>query len=438
MTPTRTIVAVALALLAATACQKSDSGGTSGSGSGSGPGSAGSGSGSGVAAAPAIDLDSKDILARPAGTGEVWVKHVLIAWKDLAKVLGKRIDKRALDRSNADAAKLATEVLGKLKADPKQIDALMDQYSEDPGRATGDPYPVKADTKFVEEFKKLALRLNENEAGIVKSQFGYHVMLRVPTPPPDPLESADILKRTPETGGVWIQYILIGWKGHAPDPKASRTKADADKLAKETLDKANAKEDFAKLMKDTSDDPRAKDAQMPHQVMPRKGEPPDRESSPQVAIEMLSLRLKLDEAGLVKTKVGWVLLKRVGEPPPDPLTSVDILKRTPETKKAKVEHILVGWKDAHTEDPRGLQRSRADLEKLVKDTLARLKKGDKFEAVMKEVSEDAFSAKEGKPYDVEPNGGMQPPFENMSLRLKVNEVGVVKTDFGIHIIKRLE
>ncbi|HEV7559616.1 MAG TPA: peptidylprolyl isomerase, partial [Kofleriaceae bacterium] len=397
---------------------------------GSAPGSAGSGSGVAIPAAPAIDLDSKDILARPAGTGEVFVKHVLIAWKDLAKTLGKRIDKRALDRSNADAAKLATEVLGKLKADPKQIDALMDQYSEDPGRATGDPYPVKADTHFVEEFKKLALRLNENEAGIVKSQFGYHVMLRVPPPPPDPLESADILKRTPETGGVWVQYILIGWKGHSPDPKAARAKADADKIAKETLDKANAKEDFAKLMKDSSDDPRAKDSQTPHEVTPRpKNDDP---------IESLALRLKLDEAGLVKTKVGWLLLKRVGAPPPDPLTSVDILKRTPETKKSKVEHILLGWKDAHTDDPRGLNRSRADLEKLVKDTLARLKKGDKFEAVMKDVSEDSFSAKEGKPYDVEPNGGMQPPFENMSLRLKVNEIGVVKTDFGIHIIKRLE
>jgi len=30
------------------------------------------------------------------------------------------------------------------------------------------------------------------------------------------------------------------------------------------------------------------------------------------------------------------------------------------------------------------------------------------------------------------------PFKNLSLRLKPNEVGVVKTDFGIHIIQRVE
>jgi parvulin-like peptidyl-prolyl isomerase len=428
MTPTRTL-AIALVAILAFACQKSSDMG-SGTGSGSGSGSAGSGSGSG-SDAPAADIDSKDILARPAGTDEVYVKHVLIAWKELGKKLGKRLDPRAAKRSNADAAKLATEVLAKLKADPSQIDALMDQYSEDPGRVTGDPYPVSKDAQLVDSFKNLGMRLKEGEAGIVASPFGYHVMLRVPKPAPDPLESTDILGRTPETGSIWAQLAIIGWKGHSPDPKATRAKADADKIAKDALDRANKKEDFAKIMKEVSDDTHGKDNPSPHELRPRphpRGEDP---------IEKLALRLKLDEAGLTKTRVGWVLIKRVAEPPPDPLTSTEILKRKDTAPKVTVKHILLGWTDAHTDDPRGTKRTRAELEKLVKETVAKLKKGDKIEPLMKELSEDPGS-KEGTAYPVTPNGGMVPPFENLSLRLKVGEVGVVKTDFGIHIIQRTE
>ncbi len=83
-------------------------------------------------------------------------------------------------------------------------------------------------------------------------------------------------------------------------------------------------------------------------------------------------------------------------------------------------------------------RERKDLEKLVKDTVAKLKKGDKIEPLMAELSEDQGSAKAGTAYPVTPDAGLVEPFKNLSLRLDVNEVGVVKTDFGIHIIKRVE
>ena len=89
----------------------------------------------------------------------------------------------------------------------------------------------------------------------------------------------------------------------------------------------------------------------------------------------LALRLKMGEAGLVKTQFGWHVIKRVPAPPPDPLESADILARKPETDKAKVKHILLGWKEVHADDERGKTRERADLEKLVKATVAKLKKG---------------------------------------------------------------
>jgi len=99
---------------------------------------------------------------------------------------------------------------------------------------------------------------------------------------------------------------------------------------------------------------------------------------------------------------------------------------------------LRGWTEAHAQDDRGKKRTRAELDKLVKETVAKLKGGAKIEPLMSSLSEDPGSAKDGKPYDVTPDAGLVPPFKNLSLRLKVNEVGVVRTEYGMHIIQRVE
>ena len=74
----------------------------------------------------------------------------------------------------------------------------------------------------------------------------------------------------------------------------------------------------------------------------------------------------------------------------------------------------------------------------MKETVAKLKKGEKIEPLMKSLSEDPGSAATGEGYDVTPDAGLVEPFKQLSLRLKVGEVGVVKTQFGIHIIQRTE
>jgi len=387
----------------------------------------------------AIDIDSKDILNRKDAAATVQVKHVLIGWKDLDEVYQGRLDPRAQKRTNADAAKLAKEIADKLRKDPDSIDALIKEHSEDPGSLSGEPYEVKADAPFVPEFKALAVHLKEKEVGIVKTKFGYHVMERVPPPPPDPLESADILKREPPaTGTVHVQHVLIGWKD-APaaksgrgDPRAKdRPKAEADKMAQDILARVQKGEDMTKLMKDFSEDPGSKDNGRAYPVSA---------DAPMVEpFKNLSLRLKEGEVGLVKSPFGWHVIKRVPPPPPDPLESADILKRELLTQKAKVKHILLGWADVNAGgDERAKKRTRAQLDKLVKDTVAKLQKGAKIEGLMAELSEDPGSAKSGEGYDVTPDAGLVEPFKNLSLRLKVKEVGVVKTDFGIHIIQRVE
>jgi parvulin-like peptidyl-prolyl isomerase len=411
-----------------------------GSGSGAGP-AAGQGSGSGSAAVEAKDIDSKDILARTETAPEVQVKHVLLAWNGMPAPRG--LDPRAAKRTNAETATLAQDIAAKLKANPDAIDDLAKQYSEDQGSAsTGEPYTVKPSSRFVQQFKDLALRLKEKEVGIVKTMFGYHVIVRVPPPPPDPLESGDVMARTPDTGTVYVQQLLISWKdtmlAKSPqgDPRAKeRTKADADKLVKEVMDKARApKADMNALMKQYSEDPSSKDSARVNEITP---DMPINEQFEN--FKKLVLRLKVGEVGAVKTSLGWHIVKRVPPPPPDPLESAAILKREPVTQSAKVKHILLGWKEVHAPgDTKGEKRDRAALDKLVKETVAKLAKGAKIEPLMAELSADPGSASDGKSYDVTPTAGLVPPFKNLSLRLKVGEVGVVKSDFGIHIIQRVE
>ena len=164
------------------------------------------------------DLDSRDILARDEGTTSVEVKHVLVGWAELAPAYQGPLDRRAENRTQAEAAKLTEEVAAKLRATPASIDALIDAHSEDPTSLSKVPYTVAADSPYVAEFKNLALRLQLAEVGVVRTKFGYHVMIRVPPSPPDPLESADILARPAAPGPSDVQHILLGCYRSADAP----------------------------------------------------------------------------------------------------------------------------------------------------------------------------------------------------------------------------
>jgi parvulin-like peptidyl-prolyl isomerase len=382
---------------------------------------------------PDVDLDTKDILARTKVQDVVFVKHALLGWADLMPVYRGKMDARASTRTNADAAKVAKEVFDKLKAAPDTVDAVVKQHSEDPGSQSGAPYKVTEKSQFVPEFKKLALRLEDKEVGIVKTQFGYHVMIRVAKPPYDPIESSAIIERAPKTALAEAQIIMIGWKETvaSKDPRAkSREKADADKLAKELLDKIKANGDMTKLMKEHSEDPGTKDTGRSYTV--NENEPPLEQ------LKDLALRLDLGEAGIVKTDFGFLIVKRIK---PDPLQSADILARTvpadKEKEKAKIKYILLGWKDAHIDDERGKKRERADLDKLVKDTLAKIAAKTKFEDLMKEHSEDKQTGATGMSIDATLQG-LPPMLKMIGQRLKIDEVGVIKTQFGIFIVKRVD
>jgi parvulin-like peptidyl-prolyl isomerase len=414
-----------LLLLLASGCNNDKAKGGGSAAGGAGPAGTGSGSagaedgrGAGGAAAPG-DVDSKDVLARTQVAREAYVRYALITWQG---------------RDRDAAAKLAQEVLAQVRAQPDAIDALIEQHSADPASKTGDPRRVEPGGPEPAPLLQLALRLAVGEAGIATTDQGFHVVLRVAKPPADPLESTDILKREEETPPVYRQQIVIGWDQRPanPDPRArARTKEAADALAKELLAKVRGNADMKQLMKEHSEDPRTKDSGRVEVVTAGATEPADR----------LAIRMKMDEAGLVRSALGWHVVKRVAAPPvaPDKLESHAILRRAPQTDATKVKHILLGWDEVNAGDPRGEARSRAALEKLVAEILAKVKRGEPFESLMTAHSEDVPEmVASGKPYDVAPDAGLALPFVNLGLRLKVGEVGVVRTEFGIHIVKRVE
>jgi hypothetical protein len=123
------------------------------------------------------DVQSQDILERAQVTPAAQVKHILIGWGDLPSA--SQLGPRAMARTRAEADALALRLLERIR-NGEAIEPMMREYSEDPGSAeTGDPYPVRVESDFVEEFERFSLRLNRGEAGIVRTAYGYHIIQRV-------------------------------------------------------------------------------------------------------------------------------------------------------------------------------------------------------------------------------------------------------------------
>ena len=135
--------------------------------------------------------------------------------------------------------------------------------------------------------------------------------------------------------------------------------------------------------------------------------------------------------------------------PPEPVNasssvvSADIMAREPLANTAQVKHILIGWKDLGDSysghlDPRAAKRTKAEAEAQVKSLVGQLKAGGDFDTLMKANSEDPGSAATGRPFRVTPDAQLVIEFRQLSLRLKVGEVGVCESDYGFHIIVRID
>src|SRR3954462_10974672 len=125
--------------------------------------------------------------------------------------------------------------------------------------------------------------------------------------------------------------------------------------------------------------------------------------------------------------------------------SGDILDRSKQTERAEVQHILLAWSALEGSyrgmrldlDPRAPKKTQKDAQELPTTPPARCKAGEPFEPLMRESSEDPGSATTGMVYTVTPDSRMAQGFVDLALRLKPGECGVVKTQFGLHVVKRV-
>jgi hypothetical protein len=128
---------------------------------------------------------------------------------------------------------------------------------------------------------------------------------------------------------------------------------------------------------------------------------------------------------------------------PSPVVSQDILVRPVRTSQADVLHVLIGWKDLG-EAYRGHMtarvraRTQGQAEALARSVLEKARAGESFQKLMKDDSDDLASASTGSGYTVRADGTFEPEFQALALRLDVGEVGVCRSAYGFHVVKRVK
>lgn len=139
------------------------------------------------------------------------------------------------------------------------------------------------------------------------------------------------------------------------------------------------------------------------------------------------------------------------EPKPQPKTeakpAMTNVPAKPEPEHITVAHVLISFAGAGTE----ARRTKADAEKLANDVLARAKKGEDFDKMMKDLSDDTgggvymMSNTGVRPTspDEFPRKNMVGAFGDVGFKLDVGGIGMSNFDpktspYGWHIIKRLK
>lgn len=120
-----------------------------------------------------------------------------------------------------------------------------------------------------------------------------------------------------------------------------------------------------------------------------------------------------------------------------------------EPDRVTVQHVLISFKGSIPKDT--VTRTREEAEKLAYEIFERAKKGEDFDALVKEYTDNSypgvykmsnFSAEADMDQGEYPRSKMMRDFGDVSFRLSVDEIGMAefspeKSKYGWHIIKRI-
>lgn len=249
-------------------------------------------------------------------------------------------------------------------------------------------------------------------------------------PPPEPAKQVAVAVAEPappaeppapkyppgEVDEACAKILVVAWKGaEGAAETITRDRAAAEARAGELRAKLASGTAFADLAKET-DEPKtgAKGGAMgtyARDKWPEKYAP----------LKDIVFALGIGETGpVVEHPHGLVIAQRC------------------KVEKVHTRHILVRYAGAKNAEPE-IKRSKAEAQQLAAKILADASKpGADFEALARKESEDGSAAKGG---DLGPvgRGLFAAPFEAAAFALKPGEISaVVESDFGFHIIQRVE
>lgn len=200
---------------------------------------------------------------------------------------------------------------------------------------------------------------------------------------------------------VQIQLLLR----KATDPDRAKGKTTTDERYEQILKRAGSEENLARQLKS-------------------------------VGLTAEELRRKMTDESTAENVV-------VRELKVDP-TDADVQKyyeefpaRFEQPEQVRAAHILLGTLDPDTRQPLPEEKKQAKR-KQAEEVLKRVKAGEDFAKLARELSEDPGSRDKGGEYTF-PRGQMVPEFESTAFSQATNQVSeIVTTQFGYHIIKTLE
>jgi peptidyl-prolyl cis-trans isomerase SurA len=321
----------------------------------------------------------------------VWVRHILIQY---AGAYGAPPD---ISRNRASADSLAREVHKLALAGGQDFRALAKKYSDDAAAEAGGEIAPLEPGDGPPEFMQTAMALQIGEISeVVESAYGFHIIQRR------------------DTRTMTAQHILIRYAGaHSCPDSITRTRDEALQLMERLVAMLKHPDaSFPVAARDFSED----ETTAPHGgylgTFPRGKMDPN--------FEKVAFALEEDEVSdVIETPYGLHLIRRV------------------EPKRIRVSHILLTY--AATGQLVEASRTRQEALERALDAAFRAKQGEDFAALAREYSDDPASAERGGRLSPMRHGIFVPEFEDAAFRLQPGEVSdVVETEFGFHVIKRLD
>ncbi len=320
----------------------------------------------------------------------LWVEGqiVLIGFKEAPKPLEN------VTRSKEEALALAKKVVEEARQKGVRFDDIVEKYSEDPykGESLGRLGSLPRGSFPVRSVEDALYGMGEGQVSDpVETPCGYVVALSL-------------------GHQTCASHLVVAWTGcRGAQRKLKRTKEEALARALELRKRIVGGEDFVKVARECSDD--ASNIFGGHLGFIKRGTMP-------VEFDSAVFALSPGEVSEpVETEFGYHL----------------ILARV----YAESSHVLVGFKEAKT-PLEGVTRTRAEAQARIEQALARIRAGEDFGKVAREMSDCPSRASDGRLGAYEPGqANFVKEFEDALYQLRAGEVsGIVETSFGFHIILR--